>query len=73
MCEVGRDASCEAWKSRISWLPAEMDGGAGFGYCCWFSGDDMAMKGAESLGVPGWMFSVCFGGLPAGGVVVRWC
>jgi len=71
VCEVGRDASCEAWKLRISWLPAETDGGAGFGYCCWFSGDDMAMEGAESLGVSGWMFSVCFGGLPAGGVVVR--
>jgi len=34
----------------ISWLPAETDGGAGFGYC-WFSRDDMAMEGAESLGV----------------------
>jgi hypothetical protein len=32
----------------------------------------MVMEGAESLGVPGLMFSECLEGVPAGGVVVRW-
>jgi hypothetical protein len=49
-------------------LPAETDGGAGFGVCCWFSEDDMVMEGAESLDVPGSVFSVCLGRLPASGV-----